>query len=110
MFLIVTGYYARELAMFSMSEIVAHLTSRPAKRLGIYPHRGCISEGSAADLVLFDPESVSDMATFDEPKLPSRGVRFVLVNGQVALDNGQPTGVRGGQTLRRVADGTVQSM
>ena len=96
--------------MFSMAEIVAHLTSRPAKRLGIYPHRGCIAEGSAADLVLFDPDSVSDMATFDEPKLPSRGVRFVLVNGHVALDDGQPTGVRGGQTLRRVADGTVQSI
>jgi N-acyl-D-amino-acid deacylase len=88
--------------------MVAHLTSRPAKRLGIYPHRGSIKEGSAADLVLFDAKTVQDMATFDEPKLPSRGIHFVLVNGQIALDEGQPTGVRAGRTLRRLNDGTVQ--
>ena len=96
--------------MFSMPEIIAHLTSRPAKRLGIFPHRGYIAEGSAADLVLFDPEAVSDMATFDEPKLPSRGVRYVLVNGHIALDEGKPTGARGGKTLRRTVDGTVKSV
>jgi N-acyl-D-amino-acid deacylase len=87
--------------------MVAHLTSRPAKRLGIYPHRGSIREGSAADLVLFDAATVQDMATFDEPKLPSRGVRFVLVNGQIAVNEGQTTGARAGRTLRRRGDGSV---
>ena len=87
--------------------MVTHLTSRPAKRLGIYPHRGLIAPGSAADLVLFDPETIKDMATFEDPKIPSRGIRFVLVNGQVALDEGKMVGVRAGRTLRRRKDGKV---
>lgn len=82
--------------------MIAHLTSRPAKRLGIYPHRGLISVGSAADLVLFDPSTVEAMATFEEPKLPSKGIQFVVVNGQIALDEGKMTGARAGTTLRRL--------
>lgn len=101
------GHYARELGLLSLPAMVAHLTSRPAKRLSVYPHRGVVREGSAADLVLFDPQTVKDMATYEEPKLPSQGVRFVLVNGQVALDDGKPTGARGGKTLRRSKDGSV---
>ena len=89
--------------------MIAHLTSRPAKRLSIYPHRGRIAEGSAADIVVFDASTVKDMATFDEPKMPSRGVRFVLVNGQIVLDEGRVTGTRAGKPLRRHKDGTVGS-
>lgn len=102
------GHYARDLGLMSLPAMVEHLTSRPAKRLAVYPHRGVVREGSAADLVLFDPETVKDMATYDDPKLPSRGVRFVLVNGEVALDEGRPTGVRGGKTLRRNKHGIVE--
>ncbi|KND88682.1 N-acyl-D-glutamate deacylase [Tolypocladium ophioglossoides CBS 100239] len=101
------GHYSRELAILPLPAMVAHLTSRPAKRLSVYPHRGLIAKGSAADLVLFDPEAIKDMATFEEPKLPSRGIRFVLVNGEVALDEGKMTGARGGKTLRRMKDGKV---
>jgi len=90
-----------------LEEMVSHLTSKPAKRLGVYPHRGLVAVGSAADLVLFDPRKIRDRATFNEPKLRAEGIRFVLVNGQVALDEGEMTGVRGGRTLRRQADGTV---
>lgn len=81
--------------------MVAHLTSRPAKRLGVYPHRGVVRVGSAADLVLFDADKVKDRATFEEPKLRSDGVRYVLVNGVVALEEGEMVGVRAGRTLRR---------
>lgn len=102
-----TGHYARDLDLMSVPAMIAHMTSRPAKRLGIYPQRGCVAEGSAADLVLFDPEAIRDMATFDEPKLPSQGIRFVLVNGQVALDEGKVVGVRNGRVLRRGLDGKV---
>lgn len=63
--------------------------------------------GSAADLVLFNSDTIQDMATFEEPKLPTRGIRFVLVNGSVALDEGNTTGSRAGHTLRRLGDGTV---
>jgi N-acyl-D-amino-acid deacylase len=81
--------------------MVAHLTSRPAKRIGIYPHRGLLAQGSAADLVLFHPETIMDKATYDQPKLRAEGIRFVLVNGEVAMDEGQLTGMRAGRTLRR---------
>ncbi|KAH8892714.1 Metallo-dependent hydrolase [Thozetella sp. PMI_491] len=101
------GHYARELALVSIPEMVAHMTSRPARRLSIYPHRGLIAEGSAADIVVFDPETIKDMATFEEPKLPSQGIRFVLVNGMIALDEGKMTGIRAGKTLRRLKDGRV---
>ncbi len=90
--------------------MVTHLTSRSAKRLGIYPHRGLIAEGSAADLVLFDPKAIKDMSTYEDPKVPSRGIRYVLVNGEVALDEGKMMGVRAGRTLRRKKDGRVTTV
>ncbi|CAG9980922.1 unnamed protein product [Clonostachys byssicola] len=102
------GHYGRDLGIVPLPQMIAHLTSRPAKRLSIYPHRGLVAEGSAADLVLFDPETVSDLATFEEPKLPSKGVRFVLVNGQVALDEGKMVGTRAGKILRRKGAGKVE--
>lgn len=67
------GHCARELSLTSLPEMITHLTSRLAKRSGIYPHRGLIAEGSAADLVRIDPETVKDMATIDDPKVPSQG-------------------------------------
>jgi N-acyl-D-amino-acid deacylase len=101
------GHYARDLSLVSVPNMVAHMTSRPAKRLSIYPHRGLVAEGSAADLVLFDPAAIKDMATFQEPKLPTRGIRFVVINGKIALDEGKMTGARAGKTLRRQKDGQV---
>ncbi|KAL7418493.1 hypothetical protein Q5752_006951 [Cryptotrichosporon argae] len=101
------GHYARDLGLFEVADIVAHLTTRPARRLSIYPRRGLLAIGAAADLVLFDPDAIRDMATHVEPKLPAAGIRFVLVNGQVALDEGRLTGVRAGRTQRRRADGQV---
>ncbi|WWD16951.1 hypothetical protein CI109_101383 [Kwoniella shandongensis] len=101
------GHYARDLSLMSMNEMIAHLTSRPAKRIGIYPHRGLIAESSAADLVLFNPATIKDRATYDKPKLRAEGIRFVLVNGEIAMDEGKLTGGRGGKVLRRQQDGKV---
>jgi N-acyl-D-aspartate/D-glutamate deacylase len=101
------GHYSRELGLIPLPDMVAHLTSRPAKRLGVYPHRGVVRVGSAADLVLFDPERIKDLATFEQPKLRSQGLRYVLVNGVVALDEGEMVGARAGRTLRRGPDGKV---
>ncbi|OAA64109.1 D-aminoacylase [Akanthomyces lecanii RCEF 1005] len=103
------GHYARDLGMFTVPQMMAHLTSRPAKRLNVYPFRGHIGVGSAADLVLFDAETIQDMATFEQPKLTSKGIEFVLVNGVVAVDAGKLTGARGGHVLRRKKDGSVNS-
>ncbi|BEI84893.1 hypothetical protein CcaverHIS002_0502940 [Cutaneotrichosporon cavernicola] len=101
------GHYSRDLGLIPLPEMVAHLTSRPAKRLGVFPSRGVVREGSAADLVLFDPAVVKDMSTHAEPCLPAIGVQYVFVNGVCALAEGKPTGARAGHTLRRRADGTV---
>lgn len=61
--------------------------------------RGMVAVGMAADLVVFDPATLVDRATYEEPALPSEGIRHVLVNGAVTLRNGVATGVRGGRAL-----------
>jgi N-acyl-D-amino-acid deacylase len=94
------GHYCRELELFSLEECVAHLTGRPAKRLGLRD-RGIVAEGAAADLVLFDPETVEARATFAEPRRQAAGIPYVLVNGQIAIDDGKRTDALAGRSVRR---------
>lgn len=101
--------YSRELKLMPLRDMVAHLTSRPAKVLNIYPERGSVSVGAAADLVLFNLETIRDLATYEQPKTRSEGIEMVLVNGVVALDGKNLTGARAGVTLRRREDGSVTS-
>ncbi|MET9491329.1 D-aminoacylase [Nocardia sp. NPDC006630] len=93
------GRYSRELGVLGLEECVHHLTGRPAQRLRLR-ERGLIRPGYAADLVLFDPHTVADTATFDNPRQQARGIPYVLVNGEFALDAGKPTDVRAGRALR----------
>ncbi|MGW4244837.1 N-acyl-D-amino-acid deacylase family protein [Nocardia sp. NPDC004722] len=93
------GHYTRELGVLDLEDCVHHCTGRPAARLRL-PDRGLIRPGYAADLVLFDPATVIDTATFDEPKQQAHGIPYVLVNGEFALDAGKPTGIRAGRALR----------
>jgi N-acyl-D-amino-acid deacylase len=95
------GHYARDLGLTSVEEMIPHLTSRPAKRMGIYPKRGYVGEGGFADLVLFDPARISDTATYEKPREKCKGIEMVLVNGRVVYEHGEVTGVRAGQVLRR---------
>jgi N-acyl-D-amino-acid deacylase len=95
------GHYARDLKIEPIAKMIEHMTSRSAKRLGIYPHRGCVAVGSAADLVLFDPKKIMDMATFESPKERCVGIRWVLVNGIVGMEAGVLTGKLGGKVLRK---------
>ncbi|WVN87694.1 uncharacterized protein L203_102882 [Cryptococcus depauperatus CBS 7841] len=101
------GHYARDVGIMPLPSMIAHLTSRPAKRLGVYPHRGLVAVGSAADLVLFDPATIRDRSTYDKPRQTAEGIRFVLVNGNVAVDEGKLTEARGGFVLRRRGNGRV---
>ncbi|SOD58886.1 N-acyl-D-amino-acid deacylase [Streptomyces zhaozhouensis] len=100
------GRYVRELGVLGLAECVAHLAGTPARRLGL-ADRGLVRAGYRADLVLFDPETVADNATFDEPRLPPSGIPFVLVGGVPVIDDGRPTGALPGRALRRRPDGTV---
>ncbi|MFT3831939.1 MAG: D-aminoacylase [Micropruina sp.] len=100
------GHYCRDLGLMSLEETVNHLTGRPAARLKLVD-RGLVREGHAADLVLFDPDTIADTATFAEPRRPAAGVRYVFVNGVAAIADGAPTGARAGRALRRTRDGTA---
>jgi N-acyl-D-amino-acid deacylase len=62
--------------------------------------RGVIREGAAADLVIFDPETVQDRATYRDPHQLATGVLYVVVNGQLAMDDGRLTGAKAGRVLR----------
>ena len=101
------GHYSRDLGLLSLEETVHHLSGRPAARLKL-DRRGLVREGFAADVVLFDPETVRDEATFEHPRRAAAGIHSVFVNGAAAIDVGQPTGVRAGRALRRGSDGLTR--
>ncbi|EME43101.1 hypothetical protein DOTSEDRAFT_89057 [Dothistroma septosporum NZE10] len=82
-----------------LEEAVAHVTSRAAATIGV-KDRGMVKEGFWADLVLFNSNEIRDAATFAEPKQAARGIRAVMVNGTLAVDEGVPNGERAGRTLR----------
>ncbi len=92
------GKYVREEGIISLPEAVRRLTRLPAENLEL-DRRGRIEEGFFADLVVFDPETVADRATFEEPHQYSVGIRDVVVNGRVALESGEFTGALAGRAL-----------
>jgi N-acyl-D-amino-acid deacylase len=94
------GHYTRELGVLTLEECVRHLAATPARRLGL-ADRGVIREGAIADLVLFDPETVIDRATFAEPRLPAAGIVDVMIAGEYAIRDGVRTSVAAGRVLRR---------
>jgi N-acyl-D-amino-acid deacylase len=96
----VLGHYARDVGLFSLEEAVRKMTSLTASAFGI-KDRGVIAEGNFADLVLFDPNTVIDSATFQNPTAPAAGIAQVFVNGERVWLNGMATGVRPGLGLRR---------
>lgn len=95
----VLGRYVRERRVLSLEDAVRRMTSLPAQRLNLQD-RGLIRVGLRADLVLFDPNTIADHATFTEPHRYATGVHSVWVNGVLTLDGGEMTGARGGQVLR----------
>jgi len=96
----VLGRYVRERQVITLEEAVRKMTSLPARQFG-FVERGEIREGWAADLVIFDPVTVGDTATFDAPHAYPTGITHVLVNGQFVVRAGAATTARGGQVLRR---------
>ncbi|GAA3013706.1 N-acyl-D-amino-acid deacylase family protein [Actinokineospora diospyrosa] len=94
------GHYVREAGVLGLEECVAHLTGRAARRLRL-SDRGLVRVGHAADLVLFDPVSVADTATYPEPRQRATGIAHVLVNGVPVLEGGEPTGALPGHSIRR---------
>lgn len=94
------GHYVRERGVLTLEECVAHLTSRPARRLRL-PDRGLVRPGHVADLVLFDPRTVADRATPGDPRRTPEGIPYVLVGGEFVIDDGRRTSATPGRAVRR---------
>ena len=91
--------YVREDRILSLEEAVRKFSALPAQRLGL-GDRGVLKVGLWADVVIFDPELVRDLATFENPNQLSKGMDFVLVNGVPVIAEGKPTGALPGKVLR----------
>jgi N-acyl-D-amino-acid deacylase len=94
----VLGHYARDVGLFSLEEAVFRMTGLPAREFGIQ-QRGVLVEGNFADLVVFDPQTVIDTATFEEPRRPAAGIEHVLVNGISVWRDGKATKALPGTVL-----------
>jgi N-acyl-D-amino-acid deacylase len=95
----VLGHYVREERLLTIEEAVRRFTSRPAARLGLRD-RGLVKPGFVADLAVFDPATIRDASTFEDPNHYAVGMRHVFVNGLQVLADGQFTSERPGQVLR----------
>ncbi|MFF8410114.1 N-acyl-D-amino-acid deacylase family protein [Streptomyces omiyaensis] len=98
----VIGHYVRENRVLELADAVRKMTSLPASRLPL-PDRGTLAPGQVADVVVLDPATVTDRATFADPWQYATGVRDVLVAGECVLRGGEVTGARPGRALRRDA-------
>ena len=94
----VLGAYVRGRRVLSLEEAVRKMTSLPAGHFR-FANRGTIRTGYAADLVVFDPAQVADTATFESPHGYAAGIPYVVVNGEIVVKSGAPTGARPGQVL-----------
>ena len=99
-FVRVLGPLVRDRGLFSLETAVRKMTADPCRRLGLID-RGRLVPGCFADLVLFDPTRVCDTASYERPWSFPEGVYAVLVNGQLAVEDGVPTGIRAGRVVRR---------
>ena len=92
--------YVREEKLLTLEDAIRKFTSLPAGRMR-FADRGVLKAGMWADVVVFDPEAVRDLATFDEPNQLSEGMRFVLVNGVPVIEEGKMTNALPGKVLTR---------
>jgi len=95
----ILGRYVRDEKLTTLEDAIRRLTSHPASVLNLRD-RGLLAAGKYADIVVFDPATIQDHATYAEPHQYSTGVSHVLVNGELALENGEPTAARPGRFVR----------
>jgi N-acyl-D-amino-acid deacylase len=95
----ILGEFVRDRALLPLAEAIRKMTSAPAARLGLRD-RGVLSDGAFADVVVFDPQRVRSLATYDQPKAFPEGIEHVFVNGVQVVDRGRHTGALPGRALR----------
>jgi N-acyl-D-amino-acid deacylase len=93
------GHYVRDLQLLPLEQAIRKITSLPAQREHLVG-RGLIKEGFFADITIFDPGAIIDKATYTQPAQLAEGVKYVIVNGQVAFENGKATGAVAGRALK----------
>jgi N-acyl-D-aspartate/D-glutamate deacylase len=94
----VLAVYVREKKVLSLEEAVRKMSAMPAARLGI-GDRGLLRAGMKADIAVFDPARVKDMATYEKPHQYAEGFDYVLVNGEMVFEGGAMTAARPGRVL-----------
>jgi N-acyl-D-amino-acid deacylase len=94
------GKYIREEKLLPLPKAVKKMTSMPAKKMGL-KKRGVLTKEFYADIVIFDPKTVADLATYTEPAQYSKGINTVIVNGIVVIDGGEHSGKLPGKILHR---------
>jgi dihydroorotase/N-acyl-D-amino-acid deacylase len=94
------GHYVRDLHLLPLEQAIRKITSLPAQREHL-SNRGLLKEGFFADIAIFDPATIIDKATYQQPTQLSQGVKYVFVNGQLEFEDGKMTGVMAGKALRR---------
>jgi N-acyl-D-amino-acid deacylase len=95
----VLGVYVREKRLVGLEEAIRKMSSLPAQTFNLLD-RGLLRPGMAADIVIFDPNTVADRATFEQPKQYATGIDYVIVNGQVVIEKGSHSGAKPGRVLR----------
>lgn len=95
----ILGRYVREEHLLTLEQAIRKFTSLPAQRLELRD-RGVLRQGAFADITIFNPLTVNDAATFEDPHRPSVGIEYVIVNGVISLESGKVTGRLGGRPLR----------
>jgi N-acyl-D-amino-acid deacylase len=98
----VLGHYARGMGLFSLETAIHKMTGLPAQTFGLRD-RGVLGVGMAADMCIFDANTVDERATFSKPIQPAKGIEAVIVNGETVWTEGKETGARPGRVLRRHA-------
>jgi N-acyl-D-amino-acid deacylase len=93
------GHYVRDLQLIPLEQAIRKITSLPAQREHLVG-RGLIKEGFFADITIFNPDAIIDKATYTQPAQLAEGVQYVIVNGQVAFENGKATGAMAGKALK----------
>src|SRR6478672_648521 len=93
------GHYVRDLQLAPLEQAIRKITSLPAQRERLVG-RGLIKEGFFADITIFNPDAIIDKATYTQPAQLAEGVKCVIVNGQVAFENGKATGAMAGKALK----------
>jgi N-acyl-D-aspartate/D-glutamate deacylase len=99
MFPRVIGRYVKEERLMSVEEAIRRMTSFACQRLRIFD-RGIIREGMWADLTIFDYKTIRARGDYQNPQQKPEGIEYVLVNGQIAVEHGDFTGIQAGKVLR----------